>query len=356
MEHTIGKRIAAHRKRLGMTQEQLAEKLGITAQAVSKWENDQSCPDISVLPVLADIFQISTDALLGRVQMPVVVDAAQSQQDHASCYTEEDEDCDVDEDEDDEEDDDDDEPTFSVKADWDSDGDGGKRYLFGTAALFLVVGILFLLSKVLDWECSLWDIIWPSTLLVYGITGLIGHISLTWLACSAVGAFFLVDKIFPLPIELDNGILWAVIIIICGIMILLDALRKKHHFKFKVNDDRHSCEYRVADNFLHCSNSFGEMNQTVVADRLIGGKISNSFGEYTVNLSEVEEVSNNCKIEASCSFGKLTLLVPKRYAVVHKSSKSFASFSAEGSPDDCVAGQIFLDASVNFGEITVEYI
>ena len=351
MEQTIGKRIAAHRKRLGMTQEQLAEKLGITAQAVSKWENDQSCPDISVLPILADIFQISTDALLGRVQIPVVVDTAQNQHDYASSCADN-----GNHDDEDESDEDDAEPTISVSADWDDDGDGGKRYLFGTAALFLVVGILFLLSKVLDWECSLWDIIWPSTLLVYGITGLIGHISLTWLACSAVGAFFLVDKIFPLPIELDNGILWAVIIIICGIMILLDALRKKHHFKFKVNDDRHSCEYRVADNFLHCSNSFGEMNQTVVADRLTGGKISNSFGEYTVNLSEVEEVSNNCKIEASCSFGELTLLVPKRYAVVHKSSKSFATFSVEGSPDDCVGGQIFLDASVNFGEITVEYI
>ena len=65
MEETLGKRIVKNRKRLAMTQDALAEKLGVTAQAVSKWENDQSCPDISTLPKLAAIFGITTDALLG---------------------------------------------------------------------------------------------------------------------------------------------------------------------------------------------------------------------------------------------------------------------------------------------------
>ena len=65
MEETMGKRIAGNRRRLGLTQEQLAEKLGVTAQAVSKWENDQSCPDISMLPSLAEIFGVTTDEMLG---------------------------------------------------------------------------------------------------------------------------------------------------------------------------------------------------------------------------------------------------------------------------------------------------
>ena len=65
MEQTMGKRIAANRKRLGLTQEQMAEKLGVTAQAVSKWENDQSCPDIAMIPRLAELFGVSTDELLG---------------------------------------------------------------------------------------------------------------------------------------------------------------------------------------------------------------------------------------------------------------------------------------------------
>ena len=65
MEDTLGKRIAAHRRRLGLTQDRLAELLGVTAQAVSKWENDQSCPDISLLPKLSQVFGCTTDELLG---------------------------------------------------------------------------------------------------------------------------------------------------------------------------------------------------------------------------------------------------------------------------------------------------
>lgn len=62
----FGERIASLRKARGMTQEALARKLGITNQAVSKWESDQCCPDIMQLPALADIFDISMDALFGR--------------------------------------------------------------------------------------------------------------------------------------------------------------------------------------------------------------------------------------------------------------------------------------------------
>ena len=64
MEKTIGKRIVQNRKRLAMTQEQLAEQLGVTAQAVSKWENKSALPDIMILPKLADYFGVSIDELM----------------------------------------------------------------------------------------------------------------------------------------------------------------------------------------------------------------------------------------------------------------------------------------------------
>ena len=63
-ELSLGRRIAELRKAQGLTQEALAEALNITAQAVSKWENSQSCPDIMTLPPLAQLLDVSVDTLL----------------------------------------------------------------------------------------------------------------------------------------------------------------------------------------------------------------------------------------------------------------------------------------------------
>lgn len=64
MNETIGSRIAKFRKVNGMPQEELASKLGVSSQAVSKWENDASCPDISLLPELSKVLGVTTDELL----------------------------------------------------------------------------------------------------------------------------------------------------------------------------------------------------------------------------------------------------------------------------------------------------
>ena len=60
----LGKKIKQLRFKAGLTQEQLAEKLGIGAQSVSKWENAVAMPDITALPLLAEIFGVSIDDLL----------------------------------------------------------------------------------------------------------------------------------------------------------------------------------------------------------------------------------------------------------------------------------------------------
>ena len=59
----ISEKIRQNRQRAGMTQEQLANKIGVSAQAVSKWENGVSMPDICLLPNLAEVFGVSIDEL-----------------------------------------------------------------------------------------------------------------------------------------------------------------------------------------------------------------------------------------------------------------------------------------------------
>ena len=64
MQQTFGKRIAALRKEQGMTQLELAGKMGVTDKAVSKWERDLSFPDVCLLPRLAEIFHVTVDELM----------------------------------------------------------------------------------------------------------------------------------------------------------------------------------------------------------------------------------------------------------------------------------------------------
>ena len=61
---SLGMMISSLRKENGMTQLELAEKMGVTDKAVSKWERDLSCPDVNTIPKLAEVFGISVDDLM----------------------------------------------------------------------------------------------------------------------------------------------------------------------------------------------------------------------------------------------------------------------------------------------------
>ena len=62
----LGNKILELRKQKNVTQDELAAELGVTAAAVSKWENNYTMPDVLMLCALADFFTVTTDELLGR--------------------------------------------------------------------------------------------------------------------------------------------------------------------------------------------------------------------------------------------------------------------------------------------------
>ena len=64
----LSKNICALRRERGVTQEELAAELGVTAAAVSKWEKGNTLPDVLMVCALADHFSVTTDQLLGRIR------------------------------------------------------------------------------------------------------------------------------------------------------------------------------------------------------------------------------------------------------------------------------------------------
>ncbi len=74
--NTIGQNIAEFRKERGLTQEELAEKMCVTAQAVSKWERDASYPDVTALSTLAKVLGVSVaDIIEGAQSIPELKEA-----------------------------------------------------------------------------------------------------------------------------------------------------------------------------------------------------------------------------------------------------------------------------------------
>lgn len=65
---TIADRIQSLRKTKGMSQEELADAVGVSRQAVSKWESEQSVPDIDKIVIMSDIFDVTTDYLLKGIE------------------------------------------------------------------------------------------------------------------------------------------------------------------------------------------------------------------------------------------------------------------------------------------------
>ena len=343
MERTLGKRIAEHRKRLGITQDQLAERLGLTAQAISKWENDLSCPDITTLPKLAEIFGTTTDALLGRepeVHRPlfeaeVVEEPASEDADHHS------------------------------KGSWSFHWDSGRREGITFALLILLVGGLLLATRLLQWDISFWSILWPSALLIYGLRSVFTRFSPFKLGIALLGAYFLVDNLGFWHLDVDSALLFPILVVLFGLGLLADAFRKpkKPHFKLvhHLKNSEHSksnpkVDLSIEDDHFDCSVAFSECHRVLNMPRLAGGDVSCSFSDMVLDLSGCETIVDGCEIDASCAFGSLALLIPRQYRVAPDSSSAFGAFEVSGTPDPTPKATIRLEASVSFGEIKVRYI
>ena len=331
---TIGGRIKYHRKRLGLTQEQLAARMGVSAQAVSKWENDLSCPDISILPELAALFGISVDELLGKQGAEPVHTAepiAQAEEKESSgCQW-----------------------SFRLK---------NSGILF--ALFILTVGALLLVNYLCALEVSTWTVLWTTAVFYIGISGLLGGFSLFCLVLSLGGVAFLLSAYGILAIRLGWGVLLPAALLLWGASLVIDILfgkrckRKKtvQRISNAAHGKRPVREMHCDDGYLHCTLNFGDGRIPVVVPVLRGGDIDSSFGEFTVDFSGCDTVAEDCELEVDNSFGSLTLLVPERFKVELTRDESFGATQVRGCPAAHPEGTIRLNADVSFGNLEIRYI
>ncbi len=330
-QQTMGKRIMQLRKEKGYTQEQLAEMMGVSAQAVSKWENDVSCPDISILPQLAEKLGVTTDELLGVKPIEpkvVIVDSQNNKEGDGK---------------------------FSVS--WDG-GKHVKKDGIWFAVLIIVLGAAFLIQRLGIVSFGIWGIVWPAVIIGLGVSWMIKRFSIFSLAVAGLGLYFLLFHLGEITFVLTWSVIWPGLLVLLGLTILYEALvpHKNRWCGVNFNRDKHSrSEYKETNGFVHYDCSFSEENRKVLVEEFSGGDIDLSFGKSELDLTNVKRVTPNAKLDVDVSFGTFDLIVPKTIRLYVKSDKAFGAIQMNGEPNPNTSESLVVNGDVSFGNMNIFY-
>ena len=330
-KETMGKRISDLRKNKGMTQEQLAQVVGVTPQAVSKWENDLSCPDISILPQLAEALGVTTDELLGRAPIqPYEAEAKAGGKHHVS---------------------------VRLKL------NKAEKVIF--ALLLMAIGMVFLLNALhviqLGEGITFWSVLWPFLVACMGILACRSELNPVSIGLFLFGAYMLLFNLHIIPAQyrLTWAMAWPVALILIGITILLHFLLPKRDKKdsglFEVEKGDPVFDCTDEGGFIHIDSAFSSQTKRVQpGNPFTGAKVDSSFGSLVLDLTEAE-IQNGAQIDADISFGSLTVRLPA--AVGAKAMCKAAFGGCECPPGNPAAEiQIRITGDVSFGKIEVEYV
>lgn len=326
-EETLGRRISAHRKRLAMTQDAMAEQLGVTAQAVSKWENDQSCPDIAMLPRLAEMFGITIDELLGFRAKPAEVSAPAVRAEQIP------------------------EKVPVGRA---------KRTGIGVALWLLLTGVYLMAVCIMPLRMdygSVWKVAGLTGLTVYGLLGIYPQFRVFRLGCGLAGGYGLYCGVTHPTVQIREELWLPLLLVLLGAGLLADAIRGKKspggHMAFNAAG-KNIFEY--SGNSFVCSNCFGQEYRSICLPELEGGEGNVFFGDITIDIHDCGYTAENCCIALRCAFGTLTLSVPRNVQLQCINKTLFGRVQEYGSPDPSAASVIRVENAVCFGEIHIKYI
>lgn len=334
---TLGKRIMALRKAKGWTQEQLAAQLGISAQAVSKWENDVSCPDISILPALAALLGVRVDTLLGVAaaggeRADRSQDTAQQRAEDAPSI-----------------------PLARPKVDW-----GGVAF----AVALILLGLSFILNKQLGLSPDIWGLVWPSVVLGLGVLWFLRQLAPFGLGVAFVGFYYLLQNLGdPLPFTLTWDLIWPMILILLGVDILLNLLGVKRHVgnRFQGRHGEHwqqgAAGFVEEKEVIQLQAVFTEDDRQIKAPCLRGGKVRVAFGAGKLDLTQVQALGDRgaAVLNLEVVFGGYTLFLPRHFRVDNQVTAIFGGSTINGSPWEPTA-TLTLTGKVIFGGLDIRYV
>ena len=331
-KETMGKRISDLRKGKGMTQEQLAQLLGVTPQAVSKWENDLSCPDISILPQLAEALGVTTDELLGRTPLRISEGSDKCNgKGHAH---------------------------VSVRLRLNQ----AEKIIF--ALLLMGIGVIFLLNAFhvieLGEGVTFGSVLWPFLVACMGVMACRSELNPISIGLFLFGVYMLLFNlgIIPAQYKLTWAMAWPVALILIGVTILLHFFlpkRKKEGGIFEVEKSDPVFDCTDESGFIRIDSAFTSQTKCVeTGAHFTGAKIDSSFGSLVLDLSQAE-IQNGALIDADVSFGSLTVRLPAFVGANAACKTAFGGYDCPpGNPDAEI--KVSLNGDVSFGKIEVEYV
>ncbi|MBQ3159967.1 MAG: helix-turn-helix domain-containing protein [Clostridia bacterium] len=331
-KETMGKRISDLRKGKGMTQEQLAQLLGVTPQAVSKWENDLSCPDISILPQLAEALGVTTDELLGRTPLRISEGSDKCNgKSHAH---------------------------VSVRLRLNQ----AEKIIF--ALLLMGIGLIFLLNAFhvieLGEGVTFGSVLWPFLVACMGVMACRSELNPISIGLFLFGVYMLLFNlgIIPAQYKLTWAMAWPVALILIGVTILLHFLlpkRKKEGGIFEVEKSDPVFDCTDESGFIRIDSAFTSQTKCVETGApFTGAKIDSSFGSLVLDLSQAE-IQNGALIDADVSFCSLTVRLPAFVGANAACKTAFGGYDCPpGNPDAEI--KVSLNGDVSFGKIEVEYV
>ena len=341
-QESLGKRIQRLRKAKGLTQEQLAGRLGVSPQAVSKWENDNCSPDISLLAALAQELGVSTDALLRgegeEAFEPEVMDSTEKDGFSFEYHSKEDS-----------------RETsffqnFPVKA----------SEIFGALFVILTGVLLIIHHTVAPFACGFWSLIWPiAIIMLVGLPSVCKrHPSLFGIGMTLLGTYALLSNLEVIPFRLEWWVILAAALVLCGVSALLSAFRRPRRKMCKHSGHGDKVAFRsfTEDNgMIHMECRFCDLNSAMRPQELRGGEASVSFGDAELDLTALTGVEDGAALACNVSFGDLTIILPRSVRVVQDGGSSFGDISVKGCPDAGAEEILGINASVSFGELTIQY-